>query len=53
MKPLIKVPRGKNRNRTQNKTTTSLYLSKTLLERAKNHARAKRIYDKANLKVLS
>jgi len=47
MKLLIKVPRGKNRNRTQNKTITNLDLSKTLIERAKNHARAKRIYDKS------
>jgi hypothetical protein len=39
MKLPIKVPHGKNRNRTQNKTITNLYLSKTLFERAKNHAR--------------
>ena len=34
-KPII--PRGKYHNKTETKTTVSLYLSKNLVERAKNH----------------
>jgi hypothetical protein len=30
-------PRGKNHNKTENKTTVSLYLSKNLVEKARNH----------------
>ena len=31
------IPRGKNHNKTKNKTTVSLYLSKDLVKRAKDH----------------
>ena len=31
-----KIPRGKNHNKTENKTTISVYLDKNLVERAKN-----------------
>ncbi len=34
----VEVPRGKHHNKTENKTTVSLYLSKTLVENAKKHA---------------
>jgi hypothetical protein len=32
-----KVPRGKHHNKTKNKTTVSLYLSKKMVEKARNH----------------
>ena len=32
------VPRGKCHNKTESKTTVSLYLSKTLVEKARNHS---------------
>ena len=31
------VPRGKSHNKTDSKTTVSLYLNKTLVEKARNH----------------
>ena len=33
----IEVPRGKHHNKTETKTTVSLYLSKNLVEKARNH----------------
>lgn len=36
MKNLIQVPRGKCHNKTESKTTVSLYLDKKLVERARN-----------------
>ena len=38
MKYLIQVPRGKCHNKTKSKTTVSLYLSKNLVEKARNHS---------------
>ena len=32
-----KVPRGKNHNKTRNKTTVSVYLNRKLVEKARNH----------------
>ena len=37
MKYPIRVPRGKCHNKTESKTTVSLYLSRTLVEKARNH----------------
>jgi len=31
------IPRGKHHNKTKNKTTVSLYLSKNLVKKARNH----------------
>ena len=32
-----KIPRGKHHNQTETKTTVSLYLSKKMVEKARNH----------------
>jgi post-segregation antitoxin (ccd killing protein) len=33
----VKVPRGKHHNKTETKTTVSLYLSKKLIKKARDH----------------
>ena len=49
----VKVPRGKNHNKTETKTTVSLYLSKSLVEQAKIHKLSlSRVTEQALLSII-